>query len=122
MYSAARQSIYYNESYDHFLDREPLLSLNDYNPFDHSQTLNSALRLANIAAFVLIINSPEEAAEKLEGAGYNKTVPYALREAWLRFLPLCVKKPWTGITEIQFLVDLATQVNPPSPIVDWVPC
>ena len=121
MYSAARQSIFSNESWDHFLDREALFAVKGFNPFDDSQTLNSALRLANIAAFVQIIYSPEEAAEKLEGAGYNKTVPYALREAWLRFLPLCVKKPWTGITEIQFLVDLATQVNPPSPFGNWIP-
>lgn len=111
-FSAARQSILANESFAHFLDRSALLTVPNFDPFEHSETLNSALRVANIAAFVRIVDAPAEAAESLEPEA-DRSASTALKEAWARFFPLCVPKPWTSRTGIQLLVDMATQVSTP---------
>jgi hypothetical protein len=109
---AARGSIFDNERFVYFLDERVLRTIDGFNPFDHSVTLESAIRLANIAGFVRIIDEPTDAAESLESAGKTENASDALKAAWIDFLRYCVPKPWGGDrSAISLLVDLAVQVS-----------
>ncbi|KAH8083217.1 hypothetical protein HD553DRAFT_313480 [Filobasidium floriforme] len=108
-WEAARGSIFYNERLAHFLQRDSLSRVDDFDPFEQSVTLNKALRLTDIAAFARIIDSPEDAAESLDEHARDKKPCRALKEASSVFLSCCVPKPWNDRTALQLLVDLATQ-------------
>jgi len=94
------------------LDERVLRGIEGFNPFDQSNTLDPAIRLANITGFVRIIDEPADAAESLEPADETRNASDALEAAWNNFLRYCVIKPWgNDRSAIGLLVDLAVQVG-----------